>query len=143
MPNLLSSTSQGLPSQVMLEKYCQVILTSNLWKEPGLTNGAKGIVKFIVFEGNAKPKALPSLVIVQFPDYIGPSFLNDLEKCGPIVPLRLSWLMGKKLCWRIMLPLKPAYATSIHSCQGTSMDRVIINIGKREFSTGLTYTAIS
>ena len=141
--NLLSSKAQGLPSQVMLAKDCQVILTSNLWKEPGLTNGAKGIVKFIVFEGNAKPKALPSLVIVQFPDYIGPSFLNDLEKCVPIVPLRRSWFMGKKLCWRIMLPLKLAYATSIHSCQGTSMDRVIINIGKREFSTGLTYTAIS
>ena len=42
-----------------------------------------------------------------------------------------------------MIPLKPAYATSIHSCQGRSLDRVIINLGNKEFSNGLTYTAIS
>ena len=42
-----------------------------------------------------------------------------------------------------MLPLKPVYGTTIHSSQGQSLDRVIINVGKREFSNGLTYTAIS
>ena len=42
-----------------------------------------------------------------------------------------------------MLPLKPAYGTTIHSSQGQSLDRVIINIGDLEFSNGLTYTAIS
>ena len=42
-----------------------------------------------------------------------------------------------------MLPLKPAYGTTIHSSQGQSLDRVIINIGDIEFSNGLTYTAIS
>ena len=42
-----------------------------------------------------------------------------------------------------MIPLKPAYATSIHSCQGRGLDRVIINLGQKEFANGLTYTAIS
>ena len=141
--SLPSSKAHGLPSQVMLAKECQIILTVNLWKEAGLTNGAKGIVKYIIYEDNVKPTSLPSIIIIQFPQYIGPSYLSSLEKCVPIVPIRRNWLIGKKNCWRIMIPLKPAYATSIHSCQGRSLDKVIINLGKREFASGLTYTAIS
>ena len=127
----------------MLAKDCKVILTTNLWKEAGLTNGAKGTVKYIVYEPSFKPPDLPSMVIVQFPQYIGPSYMKDCNNCVPIVPLKKYWFTGKKLCWRRMLPLKPAYGTTIHSSQGQSLDRVIINIGDIEFSNGLTYTAIS
>ena len=140
---LLASKAQGLPSQIMLAKECEVILTTNLWKEAGLTNGAKGIVKYIVYEPRIKPKALPSIVIVQFPQYVGPSYQKTISKCAPITPIKRSWFSGKTQCWRRMLPLKPAYGTTIHSSQGQSLDRVIINIGKKEFSNGLTYTAIS
>ena len=42
-----------------------------------------------------------------------------------------------------MLPLKPAYATTIHASQGQSLDRVIIYLGDTEFANGLAYTAIS
>ena len=128
---------------MILAKDCKVILTSNLWKEAGLTNGAKGVVKYIIYEKGLKPKALPNVVIVQFPQYIGPSYLENCMNCVPIVPIRRDWYSGKKPCWRLMLPLKPAYGTTIHSSQGQSLDRVIINVGKREFSNGLTYTAIS
>ena len=83
------------------------------------------------------------MVIVQFPQYIGPSFLENCNNCVPIFPIRRDWYRGKKPCWRIMLPLKPAYGTTIHSSQGQSLDRVIIDLGEREFSNGLTYTAIS
>ena len=141
--SILAAKAQGLPSQVMLAKDCKVILTSNLWKEAGLTNGAKGLVKYIIYESNKKPKALPSMVIVQFPQYLGPSYLKNCDKCVPIVPIRREWYRGKKPCWRLMLPLKPAYGTTIHSSQGQSLDRVIIDLGMREFSNGLTYTAIS
>ena len=141
--SVLATKAHGLPSQIMLAKDCKVILTTNLWKEAGLTNGAKGIVKYIVYEPSFKPPDLPSMVIVQFPQYIGPSYLNDCNNCVPIVPMKKDWFTGKKLCWRRMLPLKPAYGTTIHSSQGQSLDRVIINIGDIEFSNGLTYTAIS
>ena len=95
--SLPSSVAQGLPSQVMLAKECQVILTANLWKEAGLTNGAKGVVKYIIYEDNVKPTSLPSVVIVQFPHYIGPSYLNSIEKCVSIAPLRRNWFKGKKI----------------------------------------------
>ena len=141
--NILAAKAHGLPSQVMLAKGCKVILTSNLWKQAGLTNGAKGVVKYIVYEKGLKPKALPNMVIVQFDQYIGPSYLEDFSKCVPIVPIRRDWYSGKKACWRYMLPLKPAYGTTIHTSQGQSLDKVIINLGKKEFCNGLTYTAIS
>ena len=139
---LSSSKAHGLPSQVWLARECHVTITTNLWKEAGLTNGANGVIKFIVYEGNTRPPALPSLVIVQVPQYIGPSYKN-LDKCVPIVPIRREWYKGKTLCWREMVPLKPAYAMSIHSSQGRTMDRVIINLGPTEFANGLTYTALS
>ena len=141
--SVTATKAHGLPSQIMLAKDCKVILTANLWREAGLTNGAKGIVKYIVYEPSVKPPKLPCIVIVQFPQYIGPSYLKDYNNCVPIVPRKKDWFTGKKLCWRIMLPLKPAYGTTIHSSQGQSLDRVIINIGDLEFSNGLTYTAIS
>ena len=94
--SLKSSKAYGLPSQVMLAKDCQVILTMNLWKEAGLTNGAKGVIKYIIYERNIKPTSLPNMIIVHFPQYIGPSYLN-LEKCVPIVPERRNWFIGKKI----------------------------------------------
>ena len=42
-----------------------------------------------------------------------------------------------------MLPLKPGYAISIHSSQGATLESVIVNLGPREFATGLTYVAPS
>ena len=40
-----------------------------------------------------------------------------------------------------MIPLKPGYAISIHSSQGATLNFVIVNMGNREFATGLTYVA--
>ena len=40
-----------------------------------------------------------------------------------------------------MIPLKPSYAISIHSSQGATLNFVIVNLGNREFATGLTYVA--
>ena len=42
-----------------------------------------------------------------------------------------------------MIPLRPAYAISIHCSQGMSMDKAIVNLSGKEFANGLTYTAIS
>ncbi|CAL4113538.1 unnamed protein product, partial [Meganyctiphanes norvegica] len=52
--SVLATKAHGLPSQIMLAQECKVILTNNLWKEAGLTNGAKGIVKHIIFKDKIK-----------------------------------------------------------------------------------------
>ena len=42
-----------------------------------------------------------------------------------------------------MLPLILGYALSIHKLQGETLDKVILNIGDREFQTGLTLVGAS
>ena len=44
---------------------------------------------------------------------------------------------------RTASPLLLAYSMSIHRSQGCTKNRIMINIGDREFACGLTYTAVS
>jgi len=133
----------NLPIEILLAKGCTVILTANIWKEAGLTNGAKGTVKHIIYEPNAKPpKSLPLCVIVSFEQYKGPWY-KGLENCCPIIPINFPWMEGSATVSRTMLPLSMGYAISIHNSQGRGMDNLIANIGSNEFANGLTYTALT
>ena len=137
-----SFTKCGLHKEMLLAKGCEVLITSNLWKDTGLTNGARGIVQHIIYENGVNPPMLPAMVIVKVDQYTGPGFLG-MEKCVPIIPLTRQWYDHGKSCSRTMLPLTLAYGMTIHKSQGMSMGKVIINIGDKEFACGLTYTAIS
>ncbi len=44
---------------------------------------------------------------------------------------------------RQQLPLKLAWAVTIHKAQGMTLDKVVIDVGKKEFSCGLTFVACS
>ena len=138
-----SSVAQGLMSQVLVAKNFEILLTANLWKEKGLTNGAKGRVCYIIYAKGRKPPDVPDFIIVQVYQYTGPSYLPDEPKCVPIVPITRHWFLNNKQCSRTMLPIRPAYAISIHCSQGASMDKVIVNLSKTEYANGLTYTAVS
>ena len=46
-------------------------------------------------------------------------------------------------CSRLQLPLKLAWAVTIHKAQGLTLDNVVIDVGTKEFSSGLTYVACS
>ena len=145
--NVLASVASpnkagNLDKDIILAKGCQVLLTQNLWPKVGLTNGARGIVKHIIYEKGVKPPKLPILVIVQFDQYSGPIY-KDMEKCVPITPATTHWFEGTTAVTRTMLPLFLAYAISIHKSQGMTLDNVMVNIGPNEFSNGLTNTAIT
>jgi hypothetical protein len=138
-----ASSCKGLMTQLWVAKNEKMILTTNLWKAAGLTNGAKCYVKYIIYEGKTKPPALPTMVIVEVPQYIGPGY-KGMEKCVPIFPVKRDWYHSKRNVWRRMLPLKPGYAQNIHTSQGVTIsDKYILNIGNTEYAAGLTYTGIS
>ena len=61
----------------------------------------------------------------------------------PICPLRRTWSEPGGSCSRLQIPLKLAWAVTIHKSQGLTLEKVVINIGKKEFSTGLTFVAWS
>ena len=130
----------GLDAVVCLAHSARVMLNSNLWVDVGLVNGAMGTVQAICYRTGGPPD-LPIAVMVRFDSYSGPTFPDGTV---PITPPRRSWSSsGGGQCSRLQLPLKLAWAVTIHKSQGLTLDKVVINVGKREFSTGLTFVACS
>ena len=118
----------GLEAVVCLAKSAHVMLTSNLWVDVGLVNGAMGTVEAICYKTGGPPD-LPIAVMVRFDSYSGPTFPDGTV---PITPLRRCWSSIRK-----------PVLTSPAAPQGLTLDKVVIDVGKREFSTGLTFVAYS
>ena len=131
----------GLEPIVCLAQGARVMLTANLWVQAGLVNGAMGTVVAICYdEGGEPPPNLPVAVTVRFDSYSGPTLPDGTV---PIIPLRRTWLSTEKQCSRLQLPLKLAWAVTIHKCQGMTLSKAVIDVGKKEFSAGLTFVACS
>ncbi|XP_076194369.1 ATP-dependent DNA helicase PIF1 [Aptenodytes patagonicus] len=112
--------------RVELKLGAQVMLTKNLDVSQGLVNGARGVV--VGFE--SEQKGLPKV-----------RFL-----CGVTQVIKMEkWVFkgpsGVHLS-RQQLPLKLAWAISIHKSQGMSLDCVEISLS-RVFESGQAYVALS
>ena len=127
----------GLDPVVHLANTARVMLIANLWVEAGLVNGALGTVASICYH-NSTPPDLPLAVMVRFDHYSGSTLANGTI---PITPLRRTWSTVGTQCSRLQLPLKLAWAVTIHKAQGLTLDKVMIDIGKKEFCAGLTFVA--
>jgi ATP-dependent DNA helicase PIF1 len=84
-------------------------------------------------------------VLVHFPDYRGPTefFSDDNRPLVPITPITGRTAKNDATLERTQLPFKLAWAITIHKSQSLSLDKLIIGLGKREFSAGLSYVALS
>ena len=131
----------GLQNVIHLSKDARVVLTMNLWIAKGLVNGAKGTVQDILYYKNCKPPALPTAVIVKFDDYDGPSVHPHVGSCVPICPITVTDDTGKKD--RTQLPLMLCWAATIHKSQGLTLPAAVVDLGKREFTAGLAFVALS
>eukprot|EP00079_Xenopus_tropicalis_P015866 XP_004914012.1 PREDICTED: ATP-dependent DNA helicase PIF1 [Xenopus tropicalis] len=127
-PMLVKTINAQCPvnQQIQLKKGAQVMLAKNLDVSRGLVNGARGVVtKFE--EGN---KNLP---VVRF-------------LCGVTEVIKPDrWVFkghGGIYLSRQQLPLKLAWAISIHKSQGMSLDCVEISLS-RVFESGQAYVALS
>ena len=130
----------GLEPVICIAHGARVMLSANLWVEVGLVNGALGTVEAICYEGDQRPPDLPIAVTVKFDSYSGPTLPDGTV---PITPLRRTWFSTTKQCSRLQIPLKLAWAVTIHKSQGLTLDKAVIDVGKKEFSTGLTFVACS
>ncbi|XP_048803177.1 ATP-dependent DNA helicase PIF1 [Lagopus muta] len=122
----LIDTQCPVGGRVELKVGAQVMLAKNLDVSQGLVNGARGVV--VGFE--TEQKGLPKV-----------RFL-----CGVTRVIKLErWLFkgpsGIHLS-RQQLPLKLAWAISIHKSQGMSLDSVEISLS-RVFESGQAYVALS
>ena len=142
-PNATKASSEdagGLQPIICLAHGARVMLTANLWVDKGLVNGSMGTVVAICYSNGGAPPHLPIAVMVQFDAYHGPKLP---DRTVPITPIRRTWSASGASCSRLQLPLKLAWAVTIHKAQGLTLDKVVIDVGRKEFSTGLTFVACS
>jgi hypothetical protein len=63
----------GLESELLLARGARVIITCNEWTKTGLTNGATGTLRHLIFDENSGPPNLPIAAIVEMDEfYQGP-----------------------------------------------------------------------
>jgi ATP-dependent DNA helicase PIF1 len=101
----------------------QVMLLTNMDFDTGLVNGSRGVVTG--FESSGAP-------LVQF------------MKGTPIPVPACSWESTEiEGLARKQIPLKLAYAITIHKAQGATLDCALIDIGTSTFECGQAYVALS
>ena len=118
------------------------MLTVNLWPQVGLCNGTTGIVVDIIYAANHQPPDLPIAVIVKFDNYTGPS-ISAIPSCVPTPPITASVNACNSVHERQQIPLRLAWAITIHKSQGLTLEKALIDIGKKETTLGLSYVALS
>ena len=138
-----SDDMSGLEPVVFLAKGARVMLTINLWSSVGLCNGATGTVVDIIYQNNHQPPDLPIAVIVEFENYRGPVFNENQPLCIPICPITVTSQTEIGFHERQQLPLRLAWALTIHKSQGLTLPKAWIDISKSERTAGVSYVPIS
>jgi hypothetical protein len=149
-----------MPPRVNLCKTAKVQLTGyNPRPEWGLYHGSRGTVIDIVFALGESPNNndLPLYVLVDFPQYCGPAFDIQHPTFVPIASVKMPCKF-RNCCDRTFIPLRLAYAQTLHTFQGqnagptmpgqppNSISCIICDPGTRLFESkcvGLFYTLLS
>ena len=124
--------ASGCEALICLVCGARIMLTSNLWTDTGLENGAMGTVQAICYQSGGSP-SLPVAVMVRIDKYWGPTLH---EGSVPIVPQWHIWIQRGSACSQIQIPFKLAWAITMHKAQRLTLDKV-------KFSADLTFVACS
>ena len=115
----LWANSSKVPVQVRLCVGAQVVVTWNVNQAMGIVNGSRGCITGLDDRG----------VTIQ-----------DVK--GRTIRIEYVTITDNNLSVSYM-PLKLAYALTIHRCQGMTLDSVEIDLGSSIFEYGQAYTALS
>ncbi|XP_059065918.1 uncharacterized protein LOC131857402 [Cryptomeria japonica] len=120
--------------ELLLSKNARTMLTSNMWVEARLVNGALRNITQIVYKPESAPPQPPTYVLVEFDNYSGLPFNDRHPSTIPIPKIKRG---GSS-----QIPLRLAWALTIHKSQGLTLQKATIDIGPIE-RTCLMFVAIS
>ena len=109
--------------EIYLKPGAQVMLTTNLDVESGLTNGSRGVVM----------ECGDNSITVKFKN----------GNIIPIIPYPYEHEDDDVIIVRHQFPLRLAWSYSIHKSQGATLDYAIIDLGTSLFCPALGYVALS
>mmetsp|Transcript_36775 Transcript_36775/g.78396 ORF Transcript_36775/g.78396 Transcript_36775/m.78396 type:complete len:196 (+) Transcript_36775:125-712(+) len=119
-----------MPDKVKLKVGAQVMLTRNKDLESGalrgLVNGSRGVVERFDSE---------DLPVVRFDN-------RRVNKIGRVEAIRYNPDGGPGVLARRQVPLKLAWATTVHKSQGSTLSRAILDISNT-FEPGQAYVSLS
>lgn len=109
--------------ELILAVGAQVMLLTNMDPQQGLVNGSRGVV--MGFDSMGTP-------LVQF-------------RNGQPIPIPAATWESEQIegLSRKQIPLRLAYAITIHKAQGATLDSALIDIGSNTFEYGQAYVALS
>ncbi|XP_066264724.1 uncharacterized protein [Branchiostoma lanceolatum] len=136
-----------LPDTVKVAVGARVMLCRNVNVEDGLVNGAFGTVTGVIGGQNAAGEV--ATVFVQFDN----SKAGALERQKSAVPSNLpdnsvpirqieDNLNKRSKAKRYQIPLKLAWACTVHKVQGMTVPEVVVSM-KKMFASGMSYVALS
>lgn len=115
------ATSCKVPELIELSIGSQVILSWNVSQDAGLVNGSKGVITGFNVNGPIVKFINQSTDIIVVPVTVKNEENNDISIT--------------------FMPLKLAWALTLHKCQGATLNAVIIDL--KSWDAGMAYTAIS
>jgi ATP-dependent DNA helicase PIF1 len=114
--------SLDLPDSIQLCVGDQVVVTANIDQDAGIVNGTRGIIT------DVKSRSV---------------FIKRKNGIETEIKFHKSVSAEDKDIYVSYIPLKHAYALSIHRSQGMTLDAVEVDIGSKIFAAGQAYTALS
>jgi ATP-dependent DNA helicase PIF1 len=111
-----------IPESIELCVGAQIVILANIDQDQGIVNGTRGVIIDLK----------PYCVIIKRID-------------GSVVEIKYHKTVSSedKDIFVNFMPMKLAYALSIHKAQGMTLDAIEIDIGTKIFAAGQAYTALS
>jgi ATP-dependent DNA helicase PIF1 len=114
--------SLELPEYVELCIGAQVVILANINQDAGIVNGTRGVITSLNKNKVTIKRVNGMIIDIEYHKSVN---IEDKDLVAEYMPLKL------------------AYALSIHRSQGMTLDAIEIDIGQKIFAAGQAYTAIS
>jgi len=135
--------ADNLSAEIYICIGARIMLTTNLWTEIGLVNGSMGSIEDLSWDYGRQTDQLPSVILIRFDSYTGPSFPGCPVGTVPVFPQTRQFDYKGIVCLRTQFPLRLGYAITVHKSQGLTLLRAVMNLNQREHCLGLSYVAVS